>query len=74
MGKTVSDKKGYEKAAALALSIEEHWHSRGFTDVRAWVSDEIIRTDGKYLHRVYGVRTNLKQGLPPSAPLLKKAA
>jgi len=49
-------------AHALAKEIEAWWHSRGYPQVKAWVSDKIF-TSAK--GNIYGVKTNLVRGMPP---------
>ena len=49
-------------AKALAQEIEAWWHSRGYTQVQAWVDGRAFVSTGG---NVYTVRTNLVRGMPP---------
>lgn len=52
-----------QKAARKqAESIEAFWRDGGYPQVRAWVEAQSIGKDGK----VFCVRSNLVNGLPPS--------
>jgi hypothetical protein len=49
-------------AHALAKEIEAWWHTRGYPQVKAWVSDAPhVSSKGN----IYAVKTNLVRGMPP---------
>lgn len=50
-------------AHALAKEIEAWWHSRGYPQVKAWVSDKAVLVSSK--GNIYPVQTNLVRGMPP---------
>jgi hypothetical protein len=65
-----------EEVARLARIIEEAWLRAGHADVRAWVEETLVKMrDGARANEsLFIVRSNLVDGLPPSARRMRAAA
>jgi hypothetical protein len=62
--RSLRDLTSRDGAEANARELDAWWHSRGFLQVRHWA--EITGDEGPNAHqRVWGVRSNLINGLPP---------
>lgn len=56
-------------AVALANRLQDYWHSRGAHQVQFWVWRAPVAAQGdREAHRLYCIRSNLINGLPPPCP------
>jgi hypothetical protein len=62
----LTDVAEYAYAASLAATVMRAWHDRGFANVSAIVAkDERPIGKGGHIAGVYGIKSNLVNGLPP---------
>jgi|TARA_Y100000310_G_scaffold304804_1_gene344330 hypothetical protein len=59
----------FETAEELATRIEEYWHEKGYPNVLVWAEQEWF---GK--SKVFVIKSNLVNGLPPDAAAFSEAA
>jgi hypothetical protein len=58
------DLTSHDGAEENARELDAWWHAHGFRQVRHWA--EMIGDEGRNAHQpVWGVRSNLVNGLPP---------